>query len=33
MFYRIEGLFEEVWLVNAFHVENVPSRKTDVADA
>lgn len=33
VFYRIEGLFEEVWLVNAFHVKNVPGRKTDMADA
>jgi len=31
--YRIEGLFEEVWLVNAQHVKNVPGRKTDMADA
>lgn len=31
--YRIEGLFEEVWLVNAAHVKNVPGRKTDMADA
>lgn len=33
VFYRIEGLFEEVWLVNAHHVKNVPGRKTDLADA
>lgn len=33
VFYRIEGLFEEVWLVNAQHVKNVPGRKTDMADA
>lgn len=33
VFYRIEGLFEEVWLVNAHHVKNVPGRKTDMADA
>lgn len=33
VFYRIEGLFEEVWLVNAAHVKNVPGRKTDLADA
>lgn len=33
VFYRLEGLFEEVWLVNAHHVKNVPGRKTDMADA
>lgn len=33
VFYRIEGLFEEVWLVNAQHVKNVPGRKTDMIDA
>lgn len=33
VFYRIEGLFAEVWLVNAHHVKNVPGRKTDMADA
>lgn len=33
VFYRIEGLFEEVWLVNAQHVKNVPGRKTDMSDA
>ena len=29
----LEGLFEEVWLVNAQHVKNVPGRKTDLSDA
>lgn len=33
VFYRLEGLFAEVWLVNAHHVKNVPGRKTDMADA
>jgi transposase len=33
VFYPLEGLFEEVWLVNAQHVKNVPGRKTDMADA
>ena len=33
IFYPLEGLFEEVWLVNAAHVRNVPGRKTDMADA
>ena len=28
-----EGLFDELWLVNAGHVKNVPGRKTDIADA
>lgn len=33
VFYRIEDLFAEVWLINAQHVKNVPGRKTDMADA
>jgi transposase len=33
VFYPLEGLFEEVWLVNAHHVKNVPGRKTDMSDA
>ncbi len=33
VFYGLEGLFEEVWLVNAYHVKNVPGRKTDMSDA
>ena len=33
VFYPMEGLFGEVWVVNAQHVKNVPGRKTDMADA
>jgi transposase len=33
VFYPLEGLFAEVWLVNAHHIKNVPGRKTDMADA
>ena len=33
VFYPLEGLFREVWVVNAHHVKNVPGRKTDMADA
>ena len=33
VFYPLEGLFAELWLVNASHVKNVPGRKTDMADA
>ena len=33
VFYPLEGLFAELWLVNAGHVKNVPGRKTDTADA
>ena len=33
IFYPLEGLFEDLWLVNAAHVRNVPGRKTDMADA
>ncbi len=33
VYYPLEGLFSELWLVNAGHVKNVPGRKTDVADA
>ena len=30
VYYGLEGLFAEVWLVNPFHVKNVPGRKTDL---
>lgn len=33
VYYPLEGLFEELWLVNAAHVKNVPGRKTDMCDA
>jgi transposase len=33
VYYGLEGLFDELWLVNARHVKNVPGRKTDMADA
>jgi len=33
VYYPLEGLFAELWLVNAGHVKNVPGRKTDTADA
>lgn len=33
VYYGLEGLFPELWLVNAHHVKNVPGRKTDMADA
>jgi transposase len=33
VYYPLEGLFGELWLVNAGHVKNVPGRKTDLADA
>lgn len=33
VYYALEGLFEELWLVNAHHVKNVPGRKTDMSDA
>lgn len=33
VYYPLEGLFAEVWLVNAQHVKNVPGRKTDLSDA
>lgn len=29
VYYSLEGLFDELWLVNAQHVKNVPGRKTD----
>jgi transposase len=29
----LEGEFEQVWVINARHMRNVPGRKTDVADA
>ncbi len=33
VYYPLEDLFTELWLVNASHVKNVPGRKTDVSDA
>ncbi len=33
IYYGLEGLFDELQLVNAAHVKNVPGRKTDIADA
>ncbi len=33
VYYGLEGLFDEVRLVNAHHVKNVPGRKTDMSDA
>lgn len=33
VYYGLEDLFEEVWLVNALHVKRVPGRKTDMGDA
>jgi transposase len=33
VFYGLEGLVEELWLVNAAHVKRVPGRKTDLSDA
>jgi transposase len=33
VYYGLEGLFPQLWLVNAHHVKNVPGRKTDMADA
>lgn len=33
VYYALEGLFEQVELVNAAHVKNVPGRKSDVSDA
>ena len=33
VYYPLEGLFAELWLVNARHVKNVPGRKTDMSDA
>jgi transposase len=33
VYYPLENLFDELWLVNAGHVKNVPGRKTDIADA
>lgn len=33
VFYPMEGVFDDVWVVNAQHVKNVPGRKTDMADA
>ena len=33
VYYPLEGLFDELWLVNATHVKNVPGRKTDLSDA
>jgi len=33
VYYGLEDVFDEVWLVNAHHVKNVPGRKTDMSDA
>jgi transposase len=33
VYYALEGVVDELWLVNALHVKNVPGRKTDVTDA
>jgi transposase len=33
VYYGLEGLIDELWLVNAAHVKRVPGRKTDVSDA
>jgi transposase len=33
VFYGLEDRFAELWLVNAYHVKNVPGRKTDLSDA
>jgi transposase len=33
VYYGLEDLFAELWLVNPYHVKNVPGRKTDMADA
>jgi transposase len=33
VYYPMEGCFEQLWLCNAHHVQNVPGRKTDVNDA
>jgi transposase len=33
VYYPMEGCFNQVWLCNAHHVQNVPGRKTDVNDA
>lgn len=33
VYYALEGLVGEMWLVNANHVKRVPGRKTDLSDA
>lgn len=33
VYYGLEDRFDEMWLVNAHHVKNVPGRKTDMSDA
>src|SRR5919106_4589365 len=33
VYYGLEGLVAELWLVNAAHVKRVPGRKTDLSDA
>jgi transposase len=33
VYYGLEGLIGELWLVNASHVKRVPGRKTDISDA
>lgn len=33
VYYGLEGIIDELWLVNAAHVKRVPGRETDVSDA
>jgi transposase len=33
VYYGLEGLIDELWLVNATHVKRVPGRKTDMSDS
>lgn len=33
VYYMLEDVVPELWLVNAHHVKNVPGRKTDLSDA
>ena len=33
VYYGLADRFDELWLVNAHHVKNVPGRKTDMSDA
>jgi len=33
VYYALEGAIDEMWVVNAHHVKNVPGRKTDLSDA
>jgi hypothetical protein len=30
VYYPMEGCFEQLWLCNALHLQNVPGRKTDL---